>query len=886
MIRQPFFSVVMACYQVEAYLDEAVGSLVSQSLPFRDYVQLILVDDGSRDRTGELADAWQQKYPDNVVAIHQCNGGAAAARNAGLSRASGRYVNFLDADDRLSAETLENVFHFIRTCEDAGEDTEVYTIPLFFFEARQGPHVLNYRFEKGNRIIDLEKEIDAAHLYTSASFIRRDAIGDRRFDTRLQISEDARFLLPLLMQKRKLGVISSAKYMYRRRKGENTSAIQGSTLKKSWYLDTPRALYLEMTDEMRREYGSIPRYIQFTLMYDMQWRFNMRQLPPQVLTADEQELYRSLLMQALQRIDPDIILMQRHITPMHKRYLLEIRLRGESEERRAHFRQQYWQACGQSPSYLHIEFISASDGCVEIEGAYFQPIVEQKDDVCLILTLDGRKTYEPLPVRRDKVDYSIDQPYAELIGFLFRIPTGDFPGSGGKLAFEMTRNGRREELALSFRTFAPLNSAFQQMYTRAGGVMLRPAPDGFLWEKSTLPRIVRQELRLYRDFLHLGWKAGIRPILMRLTAHALRLVHPRPIWLISDRPESAGDNGEALFAYIRKHFRKVSAWFVLSPSSEDYARLRRIGPVAAYRGYLHKLLTLACDCQLISAGTRDSENPFFKGNAPYSDMMARQKYVFLQHGVLRYDLSSWGNRYVKNFCAFITSSPIEKKSVVDGDYFYREDQVWDTGLARYDLLYHDERRIVTVMPTWRKYLVDSPDAFEGSHFFKAWIAVLQDPRLHAALEKHGYTLQLVMHPNMRAFAHCFSPLDKVTIADPKMAYRDIVAQSDLLITDFSSIIFDFAYLEKPVLSYQFDYEDYFSGSHTMTPGSFDEEQDGIGEVCTDHDALIDAVLRLLDRGCRLDDKYAQRIERFFSHHDQSNCRRIVQKTWQAVQGRR
>lgn len=887
MIQRPFFSIVMACYQVEDYLNEAIESIESQWLSLREYIQLILVDDGSTDQTGKIADAWAEKYPDNITVVHQDNGGAAAARNAGLQLVRGRYVNFLDADDRFSPETLEHVYQFIIATEDSGEEVDVYTIPLFFFEAQNGPHVLNYRFDKGSRIIDLDVEINAVHLFTTASFIRQEAIGSQRFDTRLQISEDACFLQPILMQKRKLGVISEAKYMYRRRKGENISAIQGSTLKKSWYLETPKVFYLELAEKIKAEFGEVPRFIQYTWMYDMQWRFRMRHVPKGVLTEDEQQLYWTMLMQTLHLIDPDIIIGQRHLIYLQKEYLYSLRIASEPPEKRKHYWHHWQGILLTATTAIKLEFVSCRDQRVEIECSYFEPVDVSKNDPALSLCLvnDKKTRYLPIYVERKSFDFCIDRPFAKRKGVVFQIPLEDFIDKKGKLVYELTRNDKSVKYIVQNQTFSPYNFAFKQLYLHLEKILLKATHVGFMWEKTTLLGVVKQEFMLYGEFLQLGFKAGIRPVSMRIAVHAVKLLHRKPIWLVSDREDCAGDNGEAMFLYLNKHRKNIASYFVLSPSSADYQRLKKIGKVIPYQSYRHKLLLLASDCNLISTGTRASENPYANGYAPYADMMAKIKYVFLQHGVLRYDLSAWGNRYIKNFSGFITSSPKEKASIVNGDYFYRDDQVWDTGLARYDRLYHDERHFVTIMPTWRKYLAEYPERFEESRYFQAWMAVLKDQRLQQALDKYGYTLQFVMHPNMRAFYEHFDGLPHVKIASADAIYRDIVAQTNLMITDFSSIIFDVAYLMKPIISYQFDPEEYFSGEHTMKPGYFDEQRDGLGPVFTEHKALVDATISYLARDCALEEKYAHRIKQFFSHMDQKNCERIYQNVMQETQGK-
>lgn len=89
------FSIVIPVYNVEKYLDACVESVLSQT--FRDF-EIILVDDGSPDRSGSMCDGWAQK-DSRVKVIHQENGGLSVARNTGIRSATGEYVMFLDSDD-------------------------------------------------------------------------------------------------------------------------------------------------------------------------------------------------------------------------------------------------------------------------------------------------------------------------------------------------------------------------------------------------------------------------------------------------------------------------------------------------------------------------------------------------------------------------------------------------------------------------------------------------------------------------------------------------------------------------------------------------------------------------------------------------------------------
>ena len=102
----PTFSLIVPVYKIEEYLPKCIESVLAQSC--RDY-ELLLVDDGSPDDCGKICDAYAAKHPEKIRAIHQENGGAGAARNHGIALSQGEYLLFLDGDDYLSPDFLEDL---------------------------------------------------------------------------------------------------------------------------------------------------------------------------------------------------------------------------------------------------------------------------------------------------------------------------------------------------------------------------------------------------------------------------------------------------------------------------------------------------------------------------------------------------------------------------------------------------------------------------------------------------------------------------------------------------------------------------------------------------------------------------------------------------------
>lgn len=106
-------SVIVPVYKVEAYLNKCVQSIVDQT---HRNLEIILVDDGSPDRCGEICDAWAAK-DSRIRVIHKPNGGGAQARNTGLDHATGDYISFVDSDDYIHTEMLSFLMRTIQATQ-------------------------------------------------------------------------------------------------------------------------------------------------------------------------------------------------------------------------------------------------------------------------------------------------------------------------------------------------------------------------------------------------------------------------------------------------------------------------------------------------------------------------------------------------------------------------------------------------------------------------------------------------------------------------------------------------------------------------------------------------------------------------------------------------
>ena len=103
------------CYNSQDYMENCIKSL----LPGGDDVEILIIDDGSKDSTGDIADAYEKKYPGIIRAIHQVNGGHGEAVNAGIRNATGLYFKVVDSDDWVDEEAYKKILDKLRELTQA-----------------------------------------------------------------------------------------------------------------------------------------------------------------------------------------------------------------------------------------------------------------------------------------------------------------------------------------------------------------------------------------------------------------------------------------------------------------------------------------------------------------------------------------------------------------------------------------------------------------------------------------------------------------------------------------------------------------------------------------------------------------------------------------------
>lgn len=876
------FSVVIACYNCKDYLDETMNSLLNQTLSFNENIQVILVNDGSTDATEKICKKYINQYPENIIYIYQENQGQAVARNNGLKYATGKYINFLDSDDKFSKNTFEEVLNFFKT----HNDVNFVSIPMFFFDGEDGEHPLNYKYEK-TKVVDLTKDWDYPQLHANSSFFKAKLFPKYQFATNIVSSEDALMINKILIDSPNYGVIENAKYWYRRRKN-NSSTLNSVYFKKEFYHERLINYFKELINISKVKYNEIPKFIQYLVVYDLQWMFRINDVS-EILEIDEIEQVYVDVQDILSCLNDEIILSLRDDRLNIRNHMLAIKYSNVDvdlnkvvtcQDIHSAFTDEI--ACMYSgdklidPLDIHkiwLDIIEIRKDTLFISG-YLMSFFKDKDiQIEVIKTTDSKKeTFIAKRVyyqntAKTFLNCSIEDRY----NFDVEIPIEDNCSIEIITRFvgENSDENSYWSLTNDFSYYARLSTLSN--YSISNNYFLKFKENKFVISDYSYLKMIKNEIPILLRVIkrHEDYYNSILLIRILYT-----LLYPfyknKRIWLFMDKIESADDNAEHLYKYSITKDDGIEKYFTVKKDSNDFSRLQGLKNLLKFDSIKHRLTYLFAEKIISSHPDDEILNPFInKNEGSYAGLISSDK-IFLQHGVTKDNVSSWLHKYEKNLKLIVTVSDDEAESFLDDGYNYKEETIQVLGFPRFDNLENKPQKRILIMPSWRKKLLYAPPQYiMDSEYFQAINSLINNVNLINLAKKHNHQIIFKPHPRVYDYIELFDTNDYVKV-DYENTYQELFKTSDLLITDYSSVAFDFGYMQKPVIYYQ------YGNDYNFKEGYFKYKTMGFGEVVSTQDELNQKVEEYLQNNCQMKEEYKSRVDNFYKYKDKNNCKRVYE----------
>lgn len=294
-------TVLVPVYNVEKFLRGCLQSLTEQTIGFEN-IEVVLVNDGSTDNSEAICREFADKY-DNVFLYSKENEGLSKTRNYGLARSHGKYIFFLDSDDKLRADTVKSVTDFFDTVYDK-VDLVTYRIIQYYSEK---PVIVHYRYRTLTKtgVYDLTDPDNRFITQTNINIcIKNRGEDNLLFDTTPNFRhEDEKYCCDILREKMKIGFCSDGEYIYNR---DNVDSIVSTKFSPENIFDTSMTFYEKLCDSFGK---FVPTYYQGIVFNDLRWKLKDGKLLPLHLSGEDWEKANRRIDRLLARIEEDTIVL-------------------------------------------------------------------------------------------------------------------------------------------------------------------------------------------------------------------------------------------------------------------------------------------------------------------------------------------------------------------------------------------------------------------------------------------------------------------------------------------------------------------------------------------------------------------------------------------------
>ena len=877
-VENYIFSVIMAIYNTGRYLDDSVFSILNQTINIST-IQIILVNDGSTDKTKEICLNYTKNYPKNIIYIEIEHGGVSKARNIGFKYAEGKFINFFDSDDKWDKNAFKHALLFFKFYKQVN----IIGCRLKFFEASESYHPLDYKFYK-TRVVNLSEEYNCIQLMASSSFFRYSSIKNESFKEEVFTGEDTRLINNLLLLNPLLGFVKEAIYYYRRRV-DSTSAVQNVVKNPEYYFSIIKMVDEYLIEKSKSLYNKILPFIQFYLGYNILFRI----IFPAYKYLDDFQLnkYYSEFQKILNQIEDKYIIEQRILTlkikfiALSKKYNRDLSSEVIIQNDSFIYNNYILMNIKNTKDILTLRIMGIKDNQIHLEGK----------DNC-ILKIDKYYYFCKLG---DKIFYPKYYYYSiyDLITMYGNLEKGRMivfdltleNKSYQELQFFLSYDGNEIEIFPSLGWYSHMTNIYNSYYNSGNYIVKYNKTRISIYKyNETIKELF--EMKYSRELKKAG-KNNIINLRNNFFKYEKSFKNMKnETWIINDKQNLAGDNGEYFFRFLKKtNVKNIDFYFAINKDCPDYNRLLPLGNILELGSefYLNKFLI--SDKIISSVSESWTYNPYGSERKYLIDLF-HFDFIFIQNGIIKDDLSKYLNRITKNFSLFITSSNKEYKDILNYKYHYNINNVILTGLPRYDNLQRlqkkiNKEKIILVIPTWRMNIKGTFDLnthesiysniFNETNYFNYYNDLINNEKLLLNMKQSNYSGLFCLHPFFSKQWRDFKQNDIFSVLEV-CNFQELIVKASLLITDYSSIFFDFAYLKKPIIYTQFDYDDFRNNHYPKS--YYDYIKHGFGPVCFDLNCTINQIIVKLKTNCLPEKKYLKRIKFFFKYNDDKNCERL------------
>ncbi len=815
-------SVIIPVYNAQATLDRTMQSLFAQTMPQSD-MEILLINDGSADGSGPLCDLYAEEH-ENVKAIHQANAGVSAARNAGIRAAAGKYLLYLDGDDTLSPETIKNVADFFDVHEDE-VDLVTYPLLLDYGNGNTEIHWRSKYFEKTG-VYDLRKHAKISQSSINVC-VKNRPNAPVLFCETVKIGEDQIHNLTHLSEKAAVGFVTEARYHYYR-DGESATSVTANP--KNSFFDN--LAIFQHAIRIAKQNPSMREYCENLILYNTIWQIRGGYLLPYHLKGKAYEDAYGALVEVINEISAKTILAYEHLDIAHRWYLLSLKQKNPPFTYAEPGQLQVLDANGRLSTQDSVQVVFNQISlqhntlyALAFIKCYAFAFCNEKPRLYAVINDEQRMEVELFWSQHSC--YWSKSETNTFYGFHFSYPMD----ASVTIRFELLLQGCCYPTNFWYTDKLRVHPQIGAKVLKGGSFSLYCA-ESQLEIRRTKDQRIQDCLKGYDRQLFCGMKK--QWLVRKLLGRPGR----QETWLYFDSHNSL-DNGYYQFLHDFQKKDGVRRYYIYHADNPGILQGKFTSAhkkaLVPFRSKKHKALMFRADKILTAFVDRVVYMPFDNRTERYYSDLFHFELIYLQHGVMHAKIPNmYSKEKIWHIDKIVASTGFEKENFLH--LGYREQDILTCGMPRLDLLEKKpaEKRRILFAPSWRNHLVKTMngqqvglDRFYKSPYYKAFNAFLSNERLQEFLEKNDCYLDVQIHPMFICYRESFlaHTTDRIQMTD----MADI-SDYTMCITDFSSIMFDFVYLDKPVISFFPDTEDFYAGMHSYKDFYY-PLQDGFALYC-------------------------------------------------------
>lgn len=812
-------------------------------------------------------------------------------RNAldAIPKAEGEFTIFLDEEDSFDVSFLE------RMLEEARRPEASFVMPALNSPYQKSGQPSPFLLPKaGDCRIDTTRELPVFPMDLHGLMISTKRLQRAYGQSEDSLEQEKQILLLLLGENPVFFYLGSCTCLYKTPK-ECDFSYDIRCLTHEWYYAPFEQFLLPLLEKSQKQDGEVGLLLQHMALYMIQLRIkaNTNNNDKHVISRKELPAYLELLSRVLAYVGTKVLLstVSQPVRSGLREQLLYLRLKKsdfsyypdlEFTSDTINLTCDGVPFCTLANLALRVCVLEYRNGCLELDGEINDFFHGEK--LSVYAELEGAR-FLPVYNSRYSLVKCFGVTYSRMKTFHVSIPVP--PAKKERvLRFFLCAGGRKYRMGYEFPSHTSrFNKNLSYAYWRFGDYLSYWKRDGIHIIRSKKLLVLYKELRLWKQMWTVSGGKYREQLPLKMLNFLLRPYFSRQrIWLFFDKIYKGGDSSEYIYRYASAQKDGIRKYYLLDKSSADYKRMKREGYSPLVRGSLkHRLIFLNANMIIASNSTIFAFNDYtFERSLPIRGDV-HFDVACVQHGMSVQKIALAQQRLRDNISLYFCASKYEIKNLLKPVYDYEGYDILKlTGVPRYDGLKDRAGKVLLISPTWRMNSAlpvtknegvsrDYNPNFRETSYFRVYNSLINDPRLLANARKYGYRIQYVLHPIVSPQHDDFTKNDLVEIIPSigDMSYEKLFCEAALMVTDFSGVQFDFAYMRKPVVYLHHDdipqhYEE----------GTFYYDTMAFGEICHTNDELIDVLCEYMKNGCKMPEIYRKRADDFFEFSDNRNCERI------------